>query len=140
MAEYYGFTLTNYFAVKDEDRFKTALGRCAVCEDKINIFERTVDGHKFFAFGCYSSLLGFPVSDSEDDTEYDLDEFYNDLQTVVADGDAIIITEVGHEKLRYLVGVCMIITQSGHSVVNLNDISLGKARELLKDNTYSAVY
>ena len=61
------------------------------------------------------------------------------MQQVVADGHAIIITEVGYEKLRYLVGDCTVITSQEIAYTNLSDIGLAKARQLLKNPQYNPV-
>ena len=103
MANYYGFTRTNYFAVKDEEKFRQVVASCQASEENPKVWEEAVDGQTLFAFGCYGSLSGLPCGD-EEDYECDLGAFHSALQQVVADGHAIIITEVGYEKLRYLVG------------------------------------
>lgn len=136
MANYYGFTRTNYFAVKDEEAFRKAIASCRAAEDKIQIFEDHVNGQKVFGFGCYSQLSGIPATEDEDDCETDVDAFYDALQQILEDGHAVIITEVGYEKLRYLVGDCTIITSKGIHFVSLRDTALSKARELLGNAKY----
>lgn len=136
MANYCGFTRTNYFAVKDEEAFRKAIASCRAAEDKIQIFEGHASGQKVFGFGCYSQLSGIPTAEDEDDCETDMDAFYDALQQILEDGHAVIITEVGYEKLRYLVGDCTIITPSKISFFNLRDTALAKARELLGDAKY----
>ncbi len=138
MANYYGFTRTNYFAVKDEERFRQVVASCQASEENPEVWEEAVDGQTLFAFGCYGSLSGLPCGD-EEDYECDLGAFHNALQQVVADGHAIIITEVGYEKLRYLVGDCTVITSQEIAYTNLSDIGLAKARQLLKNPQYNPV-
>lgn len=138
MANYYGFTRTNYFAVKDEARLRQLVSACRSSEEGPNVWEKTVEGQKLFAFGCYGNLSGLPCGDGED-YEYDLDAFYKELQPLIADGHAIIVTEVGYEKLRYLVGDCTVITPQKIVYTNLRDIGLSKARELLNDPQYNPV-
>ena len=138
MANYYGFTRTNYFAVKDEEKFRQGVASCQASEENPEVWEEAVDGQTLFAFGCYGSLSGLPCGD-EEDYECDLGAFHNALQQVVADGHAIIITEVGYEKLRYLVGDCTVITSQEIAYTNLSDIGLAKARQLLKNPQYNPV-
>ena len=138
MANYYGFTRTNYFAVKDEERFRQVVASCQASEEAPEVWEKTAEGQTLLAFGCYGSLSGFPCED-EEDCECDLDAFHNTLQQVVADGHAIIITEVGYEKLRYLVGDCTVITSQKIDYTNLRDVGLTKAQQLLKDPQYNPV-
>lgn len=135
MANYYGFTRTNYFAVKDEEKFRQLVASCRGSEENPEVWEEAVDGQTLFAFGCYSSLSGLPCGD-EEDYECDLGAFHSALQQVVADGHAIIITEVGYEKLRYLVGDCTVITSQEIDYTNLRDVGLTKAQQLLKDPQY----
>lgn len=138
MANYYGFTRTNYFAVKDEEKFRQVVASCQASKENPEVWEEAVDGQTLFAFGCYGSLSGLPCGD-EEDYECDLGAFHNALQQVVADGHAIIITEVGYEKLRYLVGDCTVITSQEIAYTNLSDIGLAKARQLLKNPQYNPV-
>lgn len=137
MANYNGYTRTNYFAVKDEERFRQIIGSCAVSEDNLSIFEHEQDGQKYFGFGCYGSISGIPAGEGEDDCEEGLDAFHDALQQVVADGHAVIITEIGWEKLRYLVGDCTIITPNEIRYFNLRDTALALSREMLKEPVYS---
>ena len=138
MANYYGFTRTNYFAVKDEEKFRQLVASCRGSEENPEVWEEAVDGQTLFAFGCSSSLSGLPCGE-EEDYECDLGAFHSALQQVVADGHAIIITEIGYEKLRYLVGDCTVITAKEIAYTNLRDIGLAKARQLLKNPQYNPV-
>jgi len=135
LANYYGFTRTNYFAVKDEERFRQVVASCQASEEAPEVWEKATEGQTLLAFGCYGSLSGFLCED-EEDCECDLDAFHNALQQVVADGHAIIITEVGYEKLRYLVGDCTVITSQEIDYTNLRDVGLTKAQQFLKDPQY----
>ena len=137
MANYYGYTRSNYFVVKDEEEFRQIIDSCSVSEDDLSIFEHEQNGQKYFGFGSYGSISGFPGGENEDDCEYDLNAFHHALQQVVADGHAVIITEIGWEKLRYLVGDCTIITPNEIRYFNLRDTALAVAREMLSDPVYS---
>lgn len=137
MADYFGVTRSNYFAVKDEEAFRRAIESCRSAVEKIKIFEKRVNGQKVFGFGCYSQLIGIPSTEDEDDCETDMDAFYDALQQVIADGHAVIITEVGFEKLNYLVGDCTIITHKEIYFFNLRDTALAKARDLLGNAKYT---
>lgn len=137
MANYIGYTRTNYFAVKDEDAFQKAISDCRTSEGKLQLFEATVNGQKLFGFGCYGTISGIPPADEEDDCEEDMDAFCDALQSVLADGHAIMITEIGYEKLRYLIGECIIITSSDISSIFLRDTALQEAREILNDPKYT---
>jgi hypothetical protein len=103
MANYNATIRTNYFSVKDEARFREIMDACGA-EDELYVFE-SEDGTGKLGFGCYGRLNGIPAGEAADDEESDIDAFYDALQDVLSDGDAIIITELGYEYLRYLIGV-----------------------------------
>jgi len=145
MADYRGFTLTNYFSVIDEERFRRLMAECAVNGEPIEIFERENETGKSikFGFGCYGSIVGIKehceneeVFHNDDDEDYSHDTFCNELQKVIARDDAILITEVGYEKLRYLIGCSTIITRSSIETVSLKSKSLDVAREMLANPSF----
>lgn len=72
--------------------------------------------------------------ESEDcDDNYNTDDVYKALQEIVAPGDAIIITEVGYEKLRYLVGDAVVITRDAIEYINLRSAAMEAACTLLNN-------
>jgi hypothetical protein len=133
MANYCAFTRTNYFAVTDEYKFREHIRACQASDDEIQVYEAS-NGSGKFAFGCYGSLSGFLDDDCD---EPDLDTFYDALQDVLSDGDAIIITELGYENLRYLIGVCTVITKSEIRFLNLSDHAVSLARTMLNDSAFT---
>lgn len=74
--------------------------------------ETDQNGNPIFAFGCYGGIAGIPndLENEFDDNSYD--RFITKLQECIADKDAVIIMESGHEKLRYLIGSALIIMGS----------------------------
>lgn len=141
MANYYGNTRTNYFRVTDEEKFKNILSKCNVSDDELETWERNVDGNKYFAFGGYGSLICYKDSEAEDD-DLELDDIeiiYEKLSTVVHPEDAIIITEIGNEKLRYLIGASVIITCNAVEYIDIHDESIKAARKLLNNNRYNSI-
>lgn len=141
MANYYGNTRTNYFRVTDEEKFKNILSKCNVSDDELETWERNVDGNKYFAFGGYGSLICYKDSEAEDD-DLELDDIeiiYEKLSTVVHPEDAIIITEIGNEKLRYLIGASVIITCNAVEYIDIHDESIKAARKLLNNDRYNSI-
>lgn len=136
MANYYATIRTNYFSVKDEAKFREAVNSCNA-EEELHIFEETrPDGSKIFGFGCYGSIYGIPPGEDEDDDENDLDAFYDALQELLPENDAIIITEIGHEKMRYLIGCCTIITRNEIQFVDVRNRAVDLARAMLKNDAF----
>jgi len=135
MANYMGFTRTNYFSVTDVEKFRQIIADSYCSEGEIEVFEDTVNGCVKFGFGCYGAICGIREL-LDDDDEGDYDAFVDALQSVLADGDAIIITEVGYENLRYLIGHSHIITRSNTFSINLRDRAIAEARILLNNPKY----
>ena len=133
MANYYGLTRTNYFQVTDEEKFLEIMSRCCGFEDGIEVVSETDQNNiKRFMFYSESGIAGF----CNDDDDYDINGFHNALQSVVAENDAIIITEVGHEKMRYLVGWVDVITRNEIKSESLEGIGKRLAREMLKNKEW----
>lgn len=144
MANYQGFTRTNYFRVTDAKRLKDIIAHTAVGEDRLELFTRQIGDETFYGFGCYDSISGlYPnwdtpadaASADEDDEDADayFDLFEAELQKILAEDDAIIITEVGYEKLRYLTAYACVITKSSSACVGLQEAAVDKAKELLRN-------
>lgn len=138
MANYYGTVRTNYFHVKDEDQFRALMAKTAGDEDGIQFWddERDEKGNQLFGFGVYGGISGIPDDEGEfDDDSYD--RFIDGLKACVADDDAILIFEAGHEKLRYVGGGVLVITSKGYAYINLHDWGCDKARQLLGNEHWS---
>ena len=80
------------------------------------------------------------VADGEDeDSEADFDAFLDLLQTFVADDDAIIILESGHEKLCYVVGSAYIITKDRCDCLDISDLAVKYAAQLLGNPEWTTI-
>ncbi len=133
MADFIGCTRTNYFHVKDEKSFLEIMDRAVSDSDSIEVWEESDEnGGKVFAFGLFGSIIGFyPEGASDEDDPVERDVFFLGLQSVVADGDAIVFTEAGHENLRYIGAWATVITSSDIKYVSLEAASLKLAKETL---------
>jgi hypothetical protein len=133
MANYNAFIRTNYFAVTDEVEFRKIIA--SVCaEDEVSVFEQPQpDGTMKFGFGLYGGIYGLPTNPDDEDEDPEMDSFESALQTVLAPDDAILMTEIGYEKLRYLTAICKIITKNVIQYMDLRDSALATAKELLDD-------
>lgn len=136
MANYYATIRTNYFSVKDEDAFRKLI-LSVRAEDEVYIFEQSQsDGSKKFGFGCLGSIYGISAEPEEDDSEDDMDCFLDALQNLVCEDDAIIMTEVGNEKLRYVIGYSIVITSEEIQGIGIPDKALHLAQELLGNKDF----
>lgn len=145
MANYYGATRTNYCNVTDLEAFKRLLNDCMTTDGLGLTFISNEDKVGFYV---ESSLIGIPLApetdnqgdDSDEDCQgASLDLFHEKLQTLVAPGDAIIITEVGREKMRYLVGDVTVITRNEIRYMNLRDSAIAMAQDMLGNPSFKTV-
>ena len=143
MANYHCTIRTNYFHVKDEERFRELMSRVYGSEDNVNLFEsKDKNGKTVFGFGVYGGISGVrnamaDEDDDADDTAYD--EFIAELQDCIADDDAIIILESGNEKLRYIVGSATIITSEDHDYLDITALATERAAEMLKNPDWQTI-
>lgn len=135
MANYYGNTRTNYFHVKNEEKFRELMKHVISWDGDIEIWDDRQDenGVPVFAFGGYATIGGYQedIDDTDDDPDYD--EFINRLSECVAEDDAVIIFEVGNEKLRYFTAYAVIVTSTGAETIDLTNEAMEKGCELLKN-------
>ena len=133
MANYISFTRSNYFRVTDPEAFKKIINRVITDEDSLELWERTENGMTYYAFGAYSSICGLrhEAEDADNDDEFEVEAVYDALAKVIAPDDAIIITEIGYEKLRYLTAYAVVITREKTELVELRETSIDVACSLL---------
>ena len=135
MANYCAKVRTNYFKVNNEEKFREIMGFLQG-EDDVVCHEHDREKGKFM-FCCDGSLIGY-VENKEDDDSYDdaWDEMARKLQTVLPDDEAVIITEIGSEKMRYLTAYSAIITSKKTGWIDLGRLAVEKAGELLGNPKY----
>lgn len=64
----------------------------------------------------------------------DMLEFYQALQKILPDQEAMILMEVGNEKLRYVVGLVTIVTNKEIRFVNMNDVALKTVKSMIGED------
>lgn len=127
---------TNYIKFADKsvfEKFKNIVNNVCISEDDgAKVYTKdTNDGLIHAMFCANGAILGY--SDDSEDPEYDYDAFVHDLQTVIPDGEALLIYTVGFEKLRYVYGDCDVVTNKEWKNVSLEDTALEIAKQLLND-------
>ena len=116
MADYDACFRTNRFPVRDAARFRVWID--AVYNIDF-IDEHVEDGKPVFEVGGYGSI---PDLREDGDDLSDMD-FIAELAGHLPEGEQAIITEVGHAKLRYLVGFSVAVDHLGSRIeVNVDDI------------------
>ena len=133
MADFVGAVRTNYFRVKDEEKFRQLMERVY---PGVYVFEKEGANGKQFGFGAYESIAGIKLAAIDEDPdaqESAFDEFIRCLQECVAEDDAIILIEAGHEKLNYVTGKAEIITTTDYRYADISNVAMGIAAEMLNN-------
>ena len=132
MANYEGTTKTNYFRTTNAEELESIINNI-VSEDDIHLSSREINNELYFSFSTMGDIGGVYI---EEDEDYDYDLMCEQLQKVVHPEDAIIITSVGNEKLRYVAGDSTIITVNGVEHINIWNESQKVAKKLLNNPNY----
>lgn len=137
MADYICTGRTNYFKVRNEEAWSAWLERLSDVED---LTYTDANGEVWHGFGCYGTPW-YDDSESADD-EYPDGDFscgtsLAAIQAFLADGHAMIYQEAGWEKLRYIGGWAFIVTKDAYRNIDLRDVALDAARDLLGAEDYS---
>ncbi|MGB9879691.1 MAG: hypothetical protein ACPLRM_02905 [Anaerolineae bacterium] len=115
MADYVSLVRTNYFRVKDLERFKEFCRRYGLSP---------IDGPS----GSVGFMLegvneGIPSGYVDETGEYHEVDFFGELSRLLVEGQVAEVREIGNEKMRYLVGCTVAVHSNGERLeVNLNDI------------------
>lgn len=148
MANYESTVRTNYFHVKDAEKFRAVMRRVYGYEDAVELWEeKDKGGGPVFGFGVYGGISGIlPDLESGNDggDNYDpdgcsYDDFLEALQQCVADDDAVIILESGNEKMRYVVGAATIITAKEIRYLDITDLAVEEASKMLGNPGWETV-
>lgn len=140
MANYYSNTRTNYFRVTDETKYAELFSHLVGDDDYIEDFTKTEDGITLHGFGCQGVIQAIPMDEDPEVAEEwddDFDGFLKELQKILPDNEAFILTVVGHEKLCYLVGYSIIVTGNNIKSIDINEGAIELARTMLNDGTFT---
>lgn len=137
MANYNCTIRTNYFRVKDADKFKEFMSDVYGSEDEIKVFEETdKDGVTRYGFGCCGQIRGVCPT-NEDGIFSGYAAFIEGLQELVVEDDAIIIFETGSDGLRYFTGTADVITTNGHKYLRIEDWATKVAAKMLHNPKFT---
>ena len=141
MSNYYANSRTNYFRVTDEVRFAELFANLVADEDEVCDFTKLDDnGVALHAFGGYGSIdYRVPIlndDESDDDYDYDFDGFLEELQKILPEDEAFIYMESGHEKLRYVTGISIVVTKTKIETLDIRSGAIALARKLLNNDKF----
>lgn len=145
-------TRTNFVGITDFDKFKSILQNCSVDDgETFTIIENTEDGITKYGFYVAENICGMrerdescnaeSCADCEDayecDMDCDYDAFLEELQQVIAPGDALIITTLCYEKMCYLKAYVDIVTHDAIDGIALEPAAVEKACEMLGNKDWN---
>lgn len=141
MANYCCVYRTNYFKVKDNGKFKEFMTH--VYAEDLEVFnKKDENGNELYGFGGYGGISGYfnnenEYEDSDEAWDNAYDNFIDGLAKQVAEDDAILLFEVGNEKLRYVVGSVVVITSKAYAYRDITDVGVEIAKQMLNNPNYN---
>ena len=141
MSNYYANSRTNYFQVTDEAKFAELFANLVSDGDEVYDFTKVVDGVTLHAFGSYGAIdyqksIQNNNEEDDEDYDYDFDSFLEELQKILHDDEAFIYTECGHEKLRYISGISIVVTKNKIESFDIHSRAVELAREMLNNKDF----
>ena len=140
MANYCCVYRTNYFKVKDNEKFKEFMTH-VYAEDLEVFHKKDENGNELYGFGGYGGISGYfnnenEYEDSDEAWDNAYDNFIDGLAKQVAEDDAILLFEVGNEKLRYVVGSVVVITSKAYEYRDITNVGVEIAKQMLNNPNY----
>lgn len=110
MANFDQCARTNYFHVKDREKYLDLVENHIIGENEILDFSRITENGWIYGFGCYGSIDGYVDSKSDEDAEADFDKMIKEIQKLLPDDECFVLVNSGHEKLRCVSGGAVFAT------------------------------
>ena len=131
MATYKAITKTNHFHVTDAEKLKDIVSRMH-CNSKVTLVEDE-QGQNIYTIWAYSDIQGvYPDENSPSDIAGpDFGLLTAELQTILPEGEALILFELGTESLRYLTATATIVTRNEVKQIDLVNGAFNMARKIL---------
>ena len=121
MANWYGTARSNYFLVKDDQKFLEWASTLPIDAEKCNSGE---DEGKWMIYSTEQDSGGWPsYRYDEESEEYIEVDWPSVLSAHLQENEVAILMEAGAEKLRYVTGVATAIAWTGEVIsLSLSDI------------------
>jgi hypothetical protein len=134
MANYYATARTNYFKVKDVEKFKE------LCEHLDVQFIQ--DGDKVGFLCSHGDQAGFPSYYWDEETQEYVDiDLLSDISKHLVKGEVAVLMEAGAEKFRYITGYAQAVNSEGDVCqITLDDIYKKAQEELGGENITTVEY
>lgn len=139
MADWYGSARSNYFRVKDVEKFRELCSRWSITfirktENVNGVETENPDLVGFLCEGDFGGLPGYRYEkgDGEDapEKEYEFEDFLHELSELLAEGEVAVMVEAGAEKLRYVTGYALAVNSKGEMESVSLDLIYERARRL----------
>ena len=128
MANYEETSRTNYFRVTDEKRYQELFKNLTPNDEIYDLTKTDENGVVWHAFGSFTCI------DYEyEKNKYDRDIFFVEMQEILPDDEALIFMSSGYEKLRYVTGLSVIVTNNDIRYVDIISNAIVKARAMLNN-------
>ncbi len=124
MADWYGSARSNYFRVKDVERFRELCSRWNITfirktENVNGVETEHPDLVGFLCEGDSGGLPGYRYEKGEGEDapekEYEFEDFLHELSGLLAEGEVAVMVEAGAEKLRYVTGYALAVNSKGET-------------------------
>ena len=122
MANYIAYSRSNYFKVKDEGKFRSWI-------EDYDAEVITDDGNDELRFGFISVDDDGVIPRNYDECTGDETLITEDISKYLADGETVIIQEVGYEGMRCLFGYAIAIHSNGEAI----ELNLHQIHDMAKD-------
>lgn len=122
MANYYEKARTNYFNVKDAEKFQEFI-------KKFNCIDLVVEEKKGGYALLFDEETGIPCCYYDDDGNDVEVDFVDEVSTHLTDDSIAVFEAVGSEKYRYLSGYAIAVNSRGERV----DINIAEIYKLAKE-------
>ncbi len=131
MANYMATYRSSYFSVTDEAALRELANRGCV-----SVFEHDTEPG-LFALGDYNSVTEIEMELLDEEGNFIGHEYISlveEIQKLLPDGEVAVFIEGGHEKLRYVVGECWVVTNQECRFLDLATWAREQAKELGKEH------
>jgi len=129
MSDFYGSARSNYFKVKNLEKFKK------FCQDHQLEFIESDDEKGKVGFLVQTDNGCIPNGKVNSKGNYVEIDFEEELSKHLADGEVAVVVEAGNEKLKYVAGYAFAVNSKGRTVTVSTDDIYDKAKKAFKVKT-----
>lgn len=139
MSEYGAACRTNWFHVTDPERLRRLIASVRTLQGNPIMLWKSKDKlqRDVYAFGGYGTIADVYSCASENEDDFEYGPFITDLSEILTDDEAVVISEIGNDKLQYIVAYAVVVTKYEIRTVDLFNASVQEAEEMLCEAMYA---